>query len=187
MSHYSCLKIISTKAKKMARASSVLTHSQALEIIAKQSSFSNYHELTRVAKYAPLEPRLLMAAFGDSDFADVIHNYYDTYTDGPYTVFEMAVEHELSGEIASTNANDFTVEDLTVTETHYDENKGILNLMVRKLNHRFKILLTMNFISLWGLIARDRGIYGEKMLFRLILNLKPIFQTNLPCGLGQKP
>lgn len=59
--------------------------------------------------------------------------------------------------------------------------------MVRKLNHRFKILLTMNFISLWGLIARDRGIYGEKMLFRLILNLKPIFQTNLPCGLGQKP
>ncbi len=84
MSHYSCLKIISTKAKKMARASSVLTHSQALEIIAKQSSFSNYHELTRVAKYAPLEPRLLMAAFGDSDFADVIHNYYDTYTDGPY-------------------------------------------------------------------------------------------------------
>ncbi|ECQ8385852.1 hypothetical protein F0089_21670 [Salmonella enterica] len=74
MSHYSCLKIISTKAKKMARASSVLTHSQALEIIARQSKFSNYHELNRVAKYAPLEPRLLMAAFGDSDFADVIHN-----------------------------------------------------------------------------------------------------------------
>ena len=130
MSRYSCLKIISTKAKKMARASSVLTHSQALEIIAKQSNFSNYHELTRVAKYAPLEPRLLMAAFGDSDFADVIHNYYDTYTDGPYAAFEMAVEHELSGEIASTNADGFTVEDLTVTETHYDENKGILNLKV---------------------------------------------------------
>lgn len=40
-----------------------------------------------------------------------------------------------------------------------------VEFMVRKLNHRFKILLTMNFISLWGLIARDRGIYGEKMLF----------------------
>uniref|UniRef100_UPI000D64631B hypothetical protein n=2 Tax=Enterobacterales TaxID=91347 RepID=UPI000D64631B len=130
MSQYSCLKIISTKAKKMARASSVLTHSQALEIIARQSKFLNYHELTRVAKYAPLEPRLLMAAFGDSDFADVIHNYYDTYTDGPYAAFEMAVEHELSGEIASTNAGGFTVEDLTVTETHYDEDKGILNLKV---------------------------------------------------------
>lgn len=49
MSQYSCLKIISTKAKKMARASSVLTHSQALEIIARQSKFLNYHELTRVA------------------------------------------------------------------------------------------------------------------------------------------
>lgn len=59
MSQYSCLKIISTKAKKMARASSVLTHSQALEIIARQSKFSNYHELTRVAKYAPLEPSFI--------------------------------------------------------------------------------------------------------------------------------
>ncbi|EEJ6337878.1 hypothetical protein JI672_003589 [Salmonella enterica] len=106
MSQYSCLKIISTKAKKMARASSVLTHSQALEIIVRQSKFSNYHELTRVAKYAPLEPRLLMAAF------------------------EMAVDHELSGESASTNAGGFTVEDLIVTETHYDEDKGILNLKV---------------------------------------------------------
>ncbi|ECD9411048.1 hypothetical protein FNI65_19870 [Salmonella enterica subsp. salamae] len=72
----------------------------------------------------------MMAAFGDSDFADVIHNYYDAYTDGPYAAFEMAVENELSGEIASTNADGFTVEDLTVTETHYDENKGILNLKV---------------------------------------------------------
>ncbi|HHS0878118.1 TPA: hypothetical protein ACTDNW_003014 [Salmonella enterica subsp. enterica serovar Lexington] len=41
----------------------------------------------------------------------------------------------------------------------------LMAFMVRKLNHRFKIFLTMNFISLWGLIARDRGIYGEKMLF----------------------
>ncbi|PVZ84223.1 hypothetical protein C9426_24030 [Serratia sp. S1B] len=72
----------------------------------------------------------MMAAFGDSDFAEVIHNYYDSYTDGPYPAFEMAVEHELSGEIASTNADDFTVEDLSVIETHYDENKGILNLKV---------------------------------------------------------
>ncbi|STU16785.1 Uncharacterised protein [Klebsiella pneumoniae] len=39
MSRYSCLKIISTKAKKMARASSVLTHSQALEIIAQAVKF----------------------------------------------------------------------------------------------------------------------------------------------------
>lgn len=42
---------------------------------------------------------------------------------------------------------------------------GVLILMVRKLNHRFKIFLTMSFISWGGLIAHDRVTYGEKMLF----------------------
>jgi len=130
MSQYSCLEIIRTKAKKMARTDAALTHTQALEVIAKKSKFSNYHELAKVAKNAPMEPRLLMAAFGDSDFKDVIYNYYDSYVDGPLTSLEAAVEEELSGDIASTNASGFTVEDLTVTETHYDEAKGILDLKV---------------------------------------------------------
>lgn len=130
MSKYSCLDIIKTKAKSMANADATLTHAQALESIARNTKFSSYHELTKVAKNTPLEPRLLMAAFGDSDFADVIYNYYGSYTDGPYASFEAAVEEELSGDIASTNADGFSVEDLTVTETHYDDTKGILDLKV---------------------------------------------------------
>lgn len=71
-----------------------------------------------------------MAAFGDSDFKDAIYNLYESYTNGPYPSLEMAVEEELSGAIATTNADGFTIEDLTVTGSFYDENKGIVYLNV---------------------------------------------------------
>ncbi len=129
MSQYSCIEIIRTKAKQMVRSNDALTHTQALEFIAQNSNFSNYHELSKVAKSTPLEPRLLMAAFGDSDFKDVIYNLYGSYTDGPYPS-EMAVEEALSGDIATTNADGFTIEDMTITDTFYDESKGILNLNI---------------------------------------------------------
>lgn len=124
MSKYTCLDIIKTKAKSMVDAT--LTHAQALESIAKNAKFANYHELVKVAKVTPLEPRLLMAAFGNSDLKDVIYSYYDTYNDGPYADFESAVEND----IASTNADGFTVDDLTVTEALYDDTKGLLDLKV---------------------------------------------------------
>lgn len=130
MSQYSCIEIIRTKAKQMVRSNDVLTHTQVLELIAQNSKFSNYHELAKVAKSTPLEPRLLMAAFGDSDFKDVIYNLYGSYTDGPFPSLEMAVEEELSGNIATTNADGFTIEDLTITDAFYDEAKGILDLNV---------------------------------------------------------
>ncbi|SUD99038.1 Uncharacterised protein [Providencia rettgeri] len=130
MSQYSCIEIIRTKAKKMARCNTALSHTQALEFIAQNSKFSNYHELVQVAKNTPLEPRLLIAAFGDSNFEDVIYNLYGSYTDGPYPSLEMAVEEKLSGEIATTNADGFTIEDLVITDTFYDEIKGILDLQV---------------------------------------------------------
>lgn len=130
MSKYSCLDIIKTKAKNMVNAAAAITHAQALDSIAKKAKFSNYHELVKVIKATPHDPRLLMAAFGDSDFADVIHNYYGSFADSPYAAFEAAVEEELSGDIASTNAVGFTVEDLTVTETYYEDTKGVLDLKV---------------------------------------------------------
>lgn len=130
MSKYSCIEIIRTKAKKMVRSNTALTHVQALEFIAQNSNFSNFHELAKIAKNTPQEPRLLMAAFGDSDFEDVIYNLYGSYTDGPYPSLEMAVEEELSGDIATTNADGFTIEDLTITDASYDETKGILGLKV---------------------------------------------------------
>lgn len=130
MSQYSCIEIIRTKAKKMVRSNTAPTHTQALELIAQNSNFSNYHELAQVAKNTPLEPRLLMAAFGDSDFEDVIYNLYGSYTDGPYPSLEIAVEEELSGFIATTNADGFTIEDLEITDAFYDDTKGILHLEV---------------------------------------------------------
>lgn len=130
MSQYSCIEIIRTIAKKMVRSNTAPTHTQALELIAQNSNFSNYHELSQVAKNTPLEPRLLMAAFGDSDFEDVIYNLYGSYTDGPYPSLEIAVEEELSGFIATTNADGFTIEDLEITQAFYDDTKGILHLEV---------------------------------------------------------
>ncbi|WP_272691076.1 hypothetical protein [Providencia sp. PROV116] len=43
---------------------------------------------------------------------------------------EIAVEEKLSGDIATTNADGFTIEDLVITDTFYDEIKGILALQV---------------------------------------------------------
>ncbi|HDJ1985083.1 TPA: hypothetical protein PPS74_005189, partial [Salmonella enterica subsp. enterica serovar Concord] len=101
-----------------------LTHSQALEIIAKNSNFSNYHELTKVSKETPLESRLLMAAFGDNNFEEAI------YHNGPFLSLEMAVDDELAADIATTNAEGFVIDDLTVLDTAYDETKGILDMQV---------------------------------------------------------
>lgn len=130
MSQYSCIEIIRTRAKKMVRSNTAPTHTQALKFIAQNSNFSNYHELAQVAKNTPLEPRLLMAAFGDSHFEDVIYNLYGSYTDGPYPSLEIAAEEELSGFIATTNADGFTIEDLEITDAFYDDTKGILHLDV---------------------------------------------------------
>ncbi|HGJ2535939.1 TPA: hypothetical protein ACJWVT_003246 [Salmonella enterica subsp. enterica serovar Typhimurium] len=130
MSKYSCINIIKTKAKKMVRSNTALTQVQALELIAQNSNFSSYHELIQVAKKTPLESRLLIAAFGDSDFKDVIYNLYGSCTDGPYPSLEIAVEEELSDLIATTNADGFTIEDLEITDAFYDDTKGILHLEV---------------------------------------------------------
>lgn len=124
MSKYSCIEIIKTKAKQMVRSGAAGKHSQALEMIALESKFSNFHELSRVAEVTPPDPRLLKAAFGESNLSEAI------YDSEAYAGFQMAVDDELSGHTATTNAYDFTVENLTITETLYDEMKGILELEV---------------------------------------------------------
>lgn len=107
----------------MVRSNTALTQVQALELIAQNSNFSSYHELIQVAKKTPLESRLLIAAFGDSDFKDVIYNLYGSCTDGPYPSLEIAVEEELSDLIATTNADGFTIEDLEITDAFYDDTR----------------------------------------------------------------
>lgn len=58
MSDYSYLSILKTCAKKLARIQKIKL-SKALEIVARDAKFTSYHELSEVAKRAPLEQRLV--------------------------------------------------------------------------------------------------------------------------------
>ncbi|HCI5975476.1 TPA: hypothetical protein NPN89_003749 [Klebsiella quasipneumoniae subsp. similipneumoniae] len=121
MSKYSCINIVKSKAKELARAKGI-KHSDALELLAKEAKFSGYHELAKVAQHSPMESRLMAAALGCTDLKEVI------YLDEPYSSFLEAVDDDMSGAIASTNAVDFTVEDLHVNEAQYDDNTGVLDV-----------------------------------------------------------
>lgn len=123
MSKFSCINIIKSRAKELARADGT-KHADALEFLAKEAKFSSYHEMGTVAQHSPFEPRLMAAAFGCTDLKEVI------YLDEPYSSFLEAVDDDMSNAIASTNAVDFSVEDLRVNKAQYDENTGVLDLDV---------------------------------------------------------
>lgn len=72
MSDYSYLSILKTCAKKLARIQKIKL-SKALEIVARDAKFTSYHELSEVAKRAPLEQRLVFAAIGEDTQEDVIY------------------------------------------------------------------------------------------------------------------
>ncbi|HGP1958799.1 TPA: hypothetical protein ACLGRX_004955, partial [Salmonella enterica] len=109
MSDYSCLSILKTKAKKLVRIQKI-KQSEALEIVAKEAQFSSYHELKEVAKRDPFEPRLVLAAMGESSLEDAL------YSEEVFSAIETEVMELLSGETADTNAYDFNVEDLEATK-----------------------------------------------------------------------
>lgn len=119
MSNYSFLNILKSQSKSLQRAYG-LSRAQALELIAGQHGFSNYHELQTVAKRNPTDARLMKAALGTSDLAEVI------YEDNVFTHFEEVLESHLSSEIAMTNASNFTVENLEVLDAAYADSKGDL-------------------------------------------------------------
>ncbi|EMM1075926.1 TPA: hypothetical protein MBF27_004785 [Klebsiella pneumoniae] len=123
MSNYSGLNILKSKAKDLAKKQGIKL-TEALEAVAIDAAFSNYHELSSVAKRFPLEPRLMKAAFGETHFENVI------FSSDVYVQFEMAVDELLSDAVASTNANGCAVYDLEPTEVQYDEEKGLLNMTV---------------------------------------------------------
>ncbi|WP_251983686.1 hypothetical protein [Escherichia coli] len=97
------------------------------ELILDGYSESSYSATPR---FAAARLPWFIAAFGDSDFKDVIYNLYGSCTDDPYPSLEIAVEEELSDLIATTNADGFTIEDLEITDAFYDDTKGILHLEV---------------------------------------------------------
>lgn len=119
MSDYSCLSILKTKAKKLARIQKIKL-SEALEIVAKDAKFTSYHELSEVAKRDPLEQRLVLAAMGESSLEDII------YRDDIFYAIDREAEERLSDNIAETNAYSFSVENLEATKVNYDAKRGIL-------------------------------------------------------------
>lgn len=123
MSKYSFLNILKTKAKAVKKASG-LRINEAQRLIAQKHGFSDYHELQTVAKRNPNDVRLMKAALGTTDLAEVI------YEDNVFTHFEAVLESHLSSEIAMTNASNFTVENLEVRDVAYVDSKGDLFIQI---------------------------------------------------------
>ncbi|ENL8728891.1 hypothetical protein AB6I73_003851 [Citrobacter amalonaticus] len=121
MSNYSCLSLLKTKAKKLARAQGI-KQTQALEIIAKEAKFATYHELSEVAKRDPLEPRLVLAALGETNLSDAMTN------DDVFSALDYEIGEMLAGEIADTNAEGFYLEFPEEAEVSYDEATGVLSV-----------------------------------------------------------
>lgn len=121
MSKYSLLSIFQTNARRMSSASGVKL-SLAQEKLAKSCGFNNLHELQAVAKKGNSDPRLIKCAFGDDDLKELI---YETPF---YEELGTSLEDQLSGEIASTNASEFTPEDIEPESATYDEKSGKLTI-----------------------------------------------------------
>lgn len=121
MPKFSPISIIKRSAKLLARNQAIPLN-EALEAVATSSGFSDFHEMTAVAKKSSQESRLTKAAFGLSDFGSaVFENEIDFALDS-------LLEEELSGAIAETNAYNFSLRNIKVSSTHYDENDGILTV-----------------------------------------------------------
>lgn len=121
MSNYSYFDLIKREAKVYAAANG-LRLSAAQEDIARSAGFSNYHELVAVSKRNPHDPRLMMRAVGVGDFADVI------YPDRIWIGLDSLVDEALSDAISETYATGFTIENLVVNSSAYDESVGVLLL-----------------------------------------------------------
>jgi hypothetical protein len=119
MSKYSYFNLIKSQAKTLAQEQG-LKLSIAQERLATSLKFKDFHELTTVALRNPGDARLLMAALGTADPADVI------YGSPVYERFCSEIDDLLSGETADTNADDYTCEDIEVTSSSYDEARGLL-------------------------------------------------------------
>lgn len=123
MSKYSYFNLIKSQAKKLAQEQG-LQLSVAQERLATSLKFKDFHELTTVAFRNPYDARLIRAALGSSDPADVI------YGSPVHERFREEIDNLLSGEAADTNAYDYSCEDFEVTSSSYDETKGLLVLEV---------------------------------------------------------
>ncbi|MDE9749665.1 hypothetical protein [Pseudomonas aeruginosa] len=123
MSAFSCFNILKSNSKSLARAQGIKLH-EAQELIAKQAKFTDFHDLTTVARRDPMECRLMTAALGGVDLGDAL------YEEPAYAELHNSLEDMLAGLIADTNASDFTMENIEVSGTRYDDSTGVLTLEV---------------------------------------------------------
>lgn len=123
MSAFSCLNILKSNAKVLAREQNI-KRAVALDIIAKRSNFAHFHELSKIAASDPFDARLVAAALGVTNLGDAI------YQDEAYAAFEYEIETLLGAAVSETNASNFSISGLVIEGATYDETIGKLALEV---------------------------------------------------------
>ena len=123
MSNYSYVSILKRRAKSLSRDTSI-SLAMAQERVSLATGFAHFHELNVIAKRKPDDPRLMKAALGIIDLRNAI------YEDDVYSAFESAIDDLLSDAVGETNATGFTVKGLSITESTYDIEVGVLTLLV---------------------------------------------------------
>ena len=118
---YDSISLIKQQAKALGKSEGIPL-SSAQELFAHSAKFANFHDLTMVAARNPNDPRLIRAAFGVDDLKDAI------WEDDLPSQLDDLMEEFSSEARADTNASDFQVTDLEITQSDYDEKLGKLTL-----------------------------------------------------------
>ncbi|MFB3301885.1 hypothetical protein [Pseudomonas sp. AMR01] len=121
MSNYSYVSILKRRAKSLSRDTSI-SLAVAQEHVSLAAGFAHFHELNVIAKRKPDDPRLMKAALGIVILSDAI------YEDNVYSAFESEIDDLLSDAVGETNATGFTVKGLSITDSTYDIEVGVLTL-----------------------------------------------------------
>ncbi|WP_339530205.1 MULTISPECIES: hypothetical protein [unclassified Pseudomonas] len=123
MSNYSYVSILKRRAKSLSRDTSI-SLAVAQGHVSLAAGFAHFHELNVIAKRKPDDPRLMKAALGIVILSDAI------YEDDVYSAFESEIDDLLSDAVGETNATGFTVKGLSITDSTYDIEVGVLTLRV---------------------------------------------------------
>ena len=121
MTNFSIIYLFKRRAKKLAKAQQ-FPLSESLNLLSQEAGFQHWHEAQAVAKKTPQDPRLVAIAFGTNDLSETV------FDSSVYPALEELLEEEMSGAIAETNAEAFSIDDMQVNKTDYDESTGILAL-----------------------------------------------------------
>lgn len=119
---YDTIGLIKQQAKALGKSEGIPL-SSAQELFAHRAKFANFHDLTTVAARNPDDPRLIRAAFGVDDLKDAI------WEDDLPSQLDDLLETYMSEAVGDTNASNFQVEDLQITQAEYDEKLGLLTLL----------------------------------------------------------